>query len=96
MIAKIMLPETEQSETAGASPATMPRTTANSVDAICRGAGDGFPLALNIIAMLIAFIAIISLANYVFGFPQTHFGFHALTRSRFKMFSAGSTRRSLF
>jgi CNT family concentrative nucleoside transporter len=78
LIAKIMLPETEQSETAGTSPATVPRTTANSIDAICRGAGDGFHLALNIIAMLIAFIAIIALANYVFAFPQTHFGFHIL------------------
>jgi len=74
MIAKIMLPETEVSETAGTSPATVPRTTANSIDAICRGAGDGFHLALNIIAMLIAFIAIIALANYVVGWPQTHFG----------------------
>src|SRR5277367_4931976 len=74
LIAKIMLPETEKSETAGSSPATVPRTTANSIDAICRGAGDGFHLALNIIAMLIAFIAIIALANYVVGFPQTHLG----------------------
>jgi CNT family concentrative nucleoside transporter len=74
LIAKIMLPETQVSETAGKSPATVPRTTANSVDAICRGAGDGFHLALNIIAMLIAFIAIIALANYVVGFPQTHLG----------------------
>jgi CNT family concentrative nucleoside transporter len=74
MIAKIMLPETEISETAGTSPATVPRTTANSIDAICRGAGDGFHLALNIIAMLIAFIAIIALANYVFGWPQAHLG----------------------
>jgi CNT family concentrative nucleoside transporter len=74
MIAKIMLPETEKSETAGTSPATVPRTTANSIDAICRGAGDGFHLSLNIIAMLIAFIAIIALANYVVGFPQTHLG----------------------
>jgi CNT family concentrative nucleoside transporter len=78
LIAKIMLPETEQSETAGTSPATVPRTTVNSIDAICRGAGDGFHLALNIIAMLIAFIAIIALADYVVGFPQTHFGFHVL------------------
>jgi CNT family concentrative nucleoside transporter len=74
LIAKIMLPETEKSETAGSSPATVPRTTANSVDAICRGAGDGFQLALNICAMLIAFIAIIALANYVFGFSQIHLG----------------------
>ena len=74
LIAKIMLPETEKSETAGSSPATVPRTTANSIDAICRGAGDGFQLSLNICAMLIAFIAIIALANYVFGFAQMHCG----------------------
>jgi CNT family concentrative nucleoside transporter len=69
-----MLPETQVSETAGTSPATVPRTTANSIDAICRGAGDGFQLALNICAMLIAFIAIIALANYVFAFAQLHCG----------------------
>ena len=74
LIAKIMLPETEKSETAAGAPAMTPRTTANSIDAICRGAGDGFHLSLNICAMLIAFIAIIALANYVVGFPQTHFG----------------------
>ncbi|MGA2245250.1 MAG: nucleoside transporter C-terminal domain-containing protein [Verrucomicrobiota bacterium] len=74
LIAKIMLPETEKSETAGTSPATVPRTTANSIDAICRGAGDGFFLSLNICAMLIGFIAVISLANYVFAFAQSHCG----------------------
>ncbi len=74
MIAKIMLPETEQSETAASMPATVPRTTANSIDAICRGASDGFYLALNVIAMLIGFIAMIALANYVFGWPQKHLG----------------------
>ena len=73
MIAKILVPETEKSETAASAPATVPRTTANSIDAICRGAGDGFHLALNVIAMLIAFIAMIALANYVIQFPQTHF-----------------------
>lgn len=74
LIAKIMLPETEKSETAGSQPATVPRTTANSVDAICRGAGDGFQLALNICAMLIAFISIIKLADYLFGYMQSHSG----------------------
>jgi CNT family concentrative nucleoside transporter len=72
MIAKILVPETEKSETAASAPASVPRTTANSIDAICRGAGDGFHLALNVIAMLIAFIAMIALANYVIQFPQTH------------------------
>ena len=80
LIAKILLPETEQSETAAGSPAMTPRTTANSIDAICRGAGDGFFLSLNICAMLIAFIAIIALANYVFGWTQLHVGItHVLT-----------------
>jgi CNT family concentrative nucleoside transporter len=74
LIAKILLPETQQSETAASAPATVPRTTANSIDAICRGAGDGFQLALNVIAMLIAFIAMIALANYVVTWPQAHLG----------------------
>jgi CNT family concentrative nucleoside transporter len=74
MIAKILLPETQQSETAASMPASVPRTTANSIDAICRGASDGFHLALNVIAMLIAFIAMISLANYIFTYPQKHLG----------------------
>jgi CNT family concentrative nucleoside transporter len=74
MIAKIMLPETEQSETGASMPATVPRTSANFIDAICRGAGDGFHLALNIIAMLIAFIAMIALADFVFTYPQKHLG----------------------
>jgi len=74
MIAKILLPETQKSETAASAPATVPRTTANSIDAICRGAGDGFQLSLNVIAMLIAFIAMIALANYLVTWPQSHFG----------------------
>jgi CNT family concentrative nucleoside transporter len=74
MIAKVLLPETQQSETAASMPATVPRTTANSIDAICRGASDGFQLALNVIAMLIAFIAMIALANFVFTYPQRHLG----------------------
>jgi CNT family concentrative nucleoside transporter len=74
LIAKILLPETEKSETAASAPATVPRTTANSIDAICRGAGDGFNLALNVIAMLIGFIAMIALANYVVTWPQAHLG----------------------
>jgi CNT family concentrative nucleoside transporter len=74
LIAKILLPETEKSETAASAAATVPRTTANSIDAICRGAGDGFNLALNVIAMLIGFIAMIALANYVVTWPQAHLG----------------------
>jgi CNT family concentrative nucleoside transporter len=80
LIAKVILPETEKSETAAGATAMTPRTTTNSIDAICRGAGDGFFLSLNICAMLIAFIAIIALANYLFGYAQSACGVgHPLT-----------------
>jgi len=74
MMAKILLPETEKSETAASAPASVPRTTTNSIDAICRGASDGFFLSLNVIAMLIGFIAMIALANYLTIYPQMHLG----------------------
>ena len=74
LVSKIMLPETEKSETAAVATASVPRTTANSIDALCRGAGDGMMLSINVIAMLIAFIAVVALVNYLITFPQTHFG----------------------
>jgi concentrative nucleoside transporter, CNT family len=77
LIAKVMLPETETSETAGRAAANVPRTTTNSIDALCRGAGDGMMLAINVIAMLIAFIAVIAMANYLISFALTGLGYHA-------------------
>jgi CNT family concentrative nucleoside transporter len=75
LISKVMLPETEKSETAGSATATVPRTTTNSVDALCRGAGDGMMLAINVIAMLIAFIAVVAMANYLYAFAQKEIAF---------------------
>lgn len=66
LIAKIMLPETQPSETALGAPINKERTTLNSIDALCRGATDGLQLSLNVLAMLIAFVAIVALANYLF------------------------------
>ncbi len=84
LISKVMLPETEPSETAASAPADVPRTTANSIDALCRGAGDGMALAINVIAMLIAFIAVVALANYLVTFPQTRLGVeHPVTLQTF-------------
>jgi concentrative nucleoside transporter, CNT family len=74
MIAKIMLPETGRSETAATAPASVPRTTTNSIDALCRGAGDGLILSLNVIGMLIAFIAVVALANFLLGWAQGRLG----------------------
>src|ERR1017187_1095482 len=76
LISKTMLPETETSETAARAPAAVPRTTANSIDALCRGAGDGMMLAINVIAMLIAFIAVVALANYVIAYALGWAGVH--------------------
>lgn len=67
LIAKIMFPETGVSETRSTSPASEKQTTVNSIDAICRGAGEGIGLAINVMGMLIAFVA---LANYVLSLLQ--------------------------
>ena len=74
LIAKVMLPETETSETAAGATAKIPRETSNGIDALCVGAGDGMKLAINVMAMLIAFVAIVALANYLFGLPQKYLG----------------------
>jgi CNT family concentrative nucleoside transporter len=74
LISKIMLPETEQSETAGVAPKDPPRTSINSIDALCRGAGEGMMLAINVMAMLIAFVAVVAMANFILGWRQVRLG----------------------
>ncbi len=64
VIAKIMVPELEKSPTMGCVTIDVPRQDENVLDAACRGAGDGLKLALNIGAMLIAFIAIVAMLNW--------------------------------
>jgi CNT family concentrative nucleoside transporter len=73
VMAKILLPETESSETASGASASVERTTFNGLDALCRGAGDGLRLAMNVMAMLIAFVAVVSLINVLLALPQTKF-----------------------
>ena len=65
VIAKIMIPETEVSPTLGQVTVEIPRQDANLIDAICRGAGEGLRLALNIAAMLIAAIAIVAMLDWL-------------------------------
>jgi len=65
VVAKIMVPETEESVTKGQVKIDVPRTDANLIDAACRGAAEGLKLVLNIVAMLIAFIALIYLVNWM-------------------------------
>jgi CNT family concentrative nucleoside transporter len=68
VIAKIMLPEREESPTMGHVKIDIPKQDANSLDAICRGASEGLKLALNVGAMLVVFIALIAAVNWIFGF----------------------------
>ena len=66
MIAKIMLPEKEQSETADSTAARkIEKSYTNSIDALCRGASEGMALAINVMAMLIAFVAVVALVNFL-------------------------------
>jgi len=70
MVAKILLPESDVSDTAAGAAAKVPRDTYNGIEALCRGAGDGVMLAINVMAMLIAFVAVVALANALFGWVQ--------------------------
>ena len=65
VVAKIMVPETEPSPTKGVVRVEIPKEDANVLDAACRGAAEGLKLVLNIAAMLIAFIAMVHLINWV-------------------------------
>jgi CNT family concentrative nucleoside transporter len=63
MVSKILMPETEKPETLGTVHHVERSTDANLLDAASRGTRDGLHLALNIAAMLIAFLGLIALAN---------------------------------
>ena len=77
VMAKIIFPETQESLTAGDVKLDVRRKTANIIDAAASGAAAGLRLAVNVGAMLLAFIALIAMANYglgliggLFGYPE--------------------------
>jgi CNT family concentrative nucleoside transporter len=74
LIAKVMLPETEASETAAGASAKIERESTNGIDALCRGASEGMMLSINVMAMLIAFVAVVALVNFLLAYPQTSLG----------------------
>jgi CNT family concentrative nucleoside transporter len=65
VISKIVWPETEQSQTLGRVKLNVASRYTNLLDAVSHGAGEGFKIAMNVIAMLIGFIALIALADYL-------------------------------
>jgi CNT family concentrative nucleoside transporter len=67
VISKIIYPETEESQTMGNVKLEVKSPYSNVIDAISHGAGDGMKISINVIAMLIGFIGLIALINYLLG-----------------------------
>jgi CNT family concentrative nucleoside transporter len=70
MMAKIFEPETEVPETYGRVKLDLPKTDVNLLDAASRGTSEGLTLMLNVIAMLVSFVALVALING--GFAAVH------------------------
>jgi len=79
VIAKILKPETEQSLTRGEVKLHVEKTATNVIEAAANGAADGWRLALNVGAMLLAFIALIAMIDYPLGWLGELLGFDSAT-----------------
>jgi len=79
VMAKVVLPETEESKTAGEVKIEVARPWANSLDAAASGAADGLKLALNVGAMLIAFVALIAVVDWPLEVIGRWIGFDGLS-----------------
>ena len=71
VVAKIIYPELEKSETQGDFKIYIKQQSSNIMEAIGNGATDGLKLAANVAAMLIAFISIVAMFNYLLSFTGT-------------------------
>ncbi|NWF99788.1 MAG: NupC/NupG family nucleoside CNT transporter [Thermoanaerobaculaceae bacterium] len=78
-VAKLMFPEEGEPETRGHARAAIERPWVNPVDAAAAGAADGMKLALNVGAMLIAFLALLALVNALLGYVGGLVGVPALS-----------------
>jgi len=72
LMAKMLVPETEQPLTAGRVELPPMEKESNILGAIARGTVDGLHLALNVAAMLITFLALLALVNAVMGWTHLH------------------------
>src|SRR5688500_3352105 len=66
-LSKLLLPELEQPETSGTAPVNVEKLHVNAIDAAAAGASDGMLLAVNVAAMLIAFLAFIAMFDFLLG-----------------------------
>ena len=82
LLAKVMIPETAQPETSDAAAATVPVESTNTIDAAAAGASAALRLAANVGALLIAFIALLAMANAGLEHVGGWLGFPGLTLQR--------------
>ena len=66
-LSKLLLPELEQPETTGTARVNVEKLHVNAIDAAAGGASDGMMLAINVAAMLIAFLAFLALIDFLLG-----------------------------
>ena len=71
MVAKIIYPETKSLKTINSNKINLKSNDNNIVDAVGRGAAEGLKLAANVAAMLIAFISMVAMINFVLGLLGT-------------------------
>ena len=74
LIAKVLEPETSTPETTGAARVEIPVESINTLDAAATGAADGAKLAINVGAQILAFLALIALANLLIAAAGARFG----------------------
>ena len=82
LISKILVPEIGEPVTRGKVKIEIERTDANVIESAASGAGLGLQLALNVGAMLLAFIALIAMLNYIVGGVAGMVGIENLTLER--------------
>ncbi|MCB9548510.1 MAG: NupC/NupG family nucleoside CNT transporter [Myxococcales bacterium] len=79
VIAKLMMPEEAVPVTAGRVARMEKSEYTNVIEAAARGAADGLSLMLNVAAMLLAFIALVAMLNFLIGMVGGWFGFEGLS-----------------
>jgi CNT family concentrative nucleoside transporter len=83
VVAKMLFPESGQPLTMGTVRMKIEKTHSNVIEAAAGGAADGVKLAINVAAMLIAFIALIALINSLLGYFGDISGLNAICQSHF-------------
>lgn len=78
-ISKIVFPETEKSETSGMVRIKIEKNHVNLLDAIASGASEGLRIGLQVVAMLVGFIALIAFLDFILGWTGGLFNFPELS-----------------